>query len=275
MEKGKRFSLLYLDRSKTLRDSRRFRNRLAAYYQENLQNSKEGSILSAIQLEIGAEVPLGFTGYSVLKFFERSELRDLLDSITVIYKLLKKSSFDYVSEGWKNFVVRAMSEENLGYRLDDEGGVHFFVDEEFERNRYSALAVLEDPVYSGSRAAYEAAYNYLDADPMDTKGAVRSIFEAIEILVKQMVVTNKLNRKVVETTLKIKCLEAYKADPTAKEVASKMFDGFAQWVDSVHSYRHGQVGDEPIAPPESITIYIISSGSSFLRWLVGLNNIVT
>jgi len=31
MEVGKRFSLLYLDRSKTLRDSTRFRNRLAAF----------------------------------------------------------------------------------------------------------------------------------------------------------------------------------------------------------------------------------------------------
>ncbi|MCJ7508275.1 MAG: hypothetical protein MUO85_06035, partial [candidate division Zixibacteria bacterium] len=129
MEKGKKFSLLYLDRSKTLRDSKRFRNRLAAYYQENLQDSKEGSIMSAIQLEIGAEVPVavGISYYSVTKFFKESELRDLLDSITVIYKLLKKSSFYYVPEGWKNFVVRAMSEENLGYRLDDEGGVHFFV----------------------------------------------------------------------------------------------------------------------------------------------------
>jgi len=273
MEVGKRFSLLYLDRSKTLRDSKKFRNRLAALYWESL-HSYEDSIVKAIEREIGAKVPFGMSSYIVSQFFEQSELRDLLDSITVIYKTLKDRGQRLVAESWKSFVKRTISEENLGYRLDDECGVHFFVDEEFERNRFSTLTVLEDPQYSGIRAAYDASYKYLDADPIDTKGAVRSMFESIEILVKQMVETKILNKWVVENTLKNKCLKAYEADLTAKNVASKMFDGFAQWVDSVHNYRHGQVGNEPVSPPESLAIYIISSGTAFLRWLVCLNNIL-
>jgi len=32
MNEGVRFSLLYLDRSESLKDSKRFRNRLAAFY---------------------------------------------------------------------------------------------------------------------------------------------------------------------------------------------------------------------------------------------------
>jgi hypothetical protein len=274
MEVGKRFSLLYLDRSKTLRDSQRFRNRLAAFYWKSLHSLHASDIVHAIQLEIGAEVPFIVGSYSGSDFFKQSELRDLLDSITVIYKLVKGGPFGNVPDNWKNFVGRAISEENLGYRLDDECGVHFFVDEEFERNRFSTLAVLEDPQYSGSKAAYDAAYKYLDADPIDTKGAVRSIFESIEILVKQMVDTKLLNRSVVESKLKSKCLTTYESDPTAKNVASKMFDGFGQWVDSVHNYRHGQVGDEPVSPPENIAIYIISSGTAFLRWLVCQNNVL-
>jgi hypothetical protein len=274
MELGKRFSLLYLDRSKTLRDSQRFRNRLAAFYWKVLHQNHEWDIVQAIQLEIGAEVPLGMESYSVHDFIKQSELRDLLDSITVVYKIVKGGPYISLGEKWKSFVGRAISEENLGYRLDDECGVHFFVDEEFERNRFSTLAVLEDPQYSGSRGAYETAYKYLDADPIDTKGAVRSIFESIEILVKQMVDTKLLNKWVVENTLKIKCLTTYESDPIAKNVASKMFDGFGQWVDSVHNYRHGQVGDEPVSPPENIAIYIISSGTAFLRWLVCQNNVL-
>jgi hypothetical protein len=221
-------------------------------------------------------VPSGVVSYSVYDFFKQSELRDLLDSITVIYKIIKINTreYSYLAESWKEFVGTAISEENLGYRLDNECGVHFFVDEEFERNRFSALAVLEDPQYSGSRAAYDAAYKYLDADPIDTKGAVRSIFESIEILVKQMVDTKNLNKWIVENTLKTKCLKIFESDLIASNVASKMFDGFAQWVDSVHNYRHGQVGDEPVSPPENIAIYIISSGTAFLRWLVCLNNVL-
>lgn len=230
MEIGKRFSLLYLDRSKTLRDSERFRNRLATFYWKSIHEGYDWDIIQAIQLEIGAEVPSGVTSYSVSNFFKQSELRDLLDSITVVYKTIKIKHGGYsgLAEDWKNFVGRAISEENLGYRLDDECGIHFFVDEEFERNRFSALEVLKDPQYSGSRAAYDAAYKYLDDDPIDTKGAVRSIFESIEILVKQMVDTKNLNKWVVENTLKSKCLKTFESDAIAKNVASKMFDGFAQ-----------------------------------------------
>jgi hypothetical protein len=260
-----------------LRDSARFRNRLAAYYSESLHEHYQSDIVRAIKLEIGAEVPFIVVSHSVSDFLKQSELRDLLDSITVIYKVVKTKYGEngvIAAEEWKSFIGKAISEENLGYRLDKECGVHFFVDEEFERNRFSALAVLEDPQYNGSRAAFDSAYKYLDANPIDTKGAVRSMFESIEILVKQMVETKHLNKWVVENTLKTKCLTIFESDPIAGKVASKMFDGFAQWVDSVHNYRHGQVGDEPVSPPETIAIYIISSGTAFLRWLVTLNNML-
>jgi pyruvate-formate lyase len=115
------------------------------------------------------------------------------------------------------------------------------------------------------------AYQYLDTQPMDAKGAVRSIFESIEILVKQMVPTNNLNKWVVENTLKEKCLTCYASDATAKTVMAKMFDGFALWVDSIHNYRHGQADTNPVAPPLNIAIYTLSSGTAFLRWLIELN----
>ena len=58
MNEGKRFSLLYLDRSEPLRDSKRFRNRLAAFYWESLDKYHENRISHSIQLEIGAEVEI-------------------------------------------------------------------------------------------------------------------------------------------------------------------------------------------------------------------------
>lgn len=274
MNEGQRFSLLYLDRSKTLRDSLRFRNRLAAFYWEYLDKFHESQIVNAIQLEIGAEVPSGVYGYSVKDFFKKAKLRDLLDSITVIYSVIICSSFKGQAEPWKQFVQRASSEEILGYRLDNKCGVHYFVDEEFERNRFSTLSALDSPRYNASRDAYDMAYQYFDNDPIDTKGAVRSIFESIEILVKQMVPTNNLNKWIVENTLKEKCLEAYANDETARKVISQMFDGLAQWVDAIHNYRHGQADIEPVAPPVNVAVYIISSGTSFLRWLIEINSVL-
>ncbi len=272
MNEGVRFSLLYLDRSESLKDSKRFRNRLAAFYQESLHEYYEDGIVKSIHLEIGAEVSSIFSGYIVSDFFKKTELRDLLDSITVIYKALSSAGSDQIADKWKGFVARALSEENLGYQLDEKCGVHYFVDEEFERNRYSTLLVLDNPRYSSIRTAYDMAYQYLDSHPMDTKGAVRSIFESIEILVKQMVDTKNLNKWVVENTLKEKCLSCYESDATAKTVMSKMFDGFAQWVDSIHNYRHGQTDTDPVAPPVNIAVYALSSGTAFLRWLIELNN---
>lgn len=273
MNEGKRFSLLYLDRSKLLRDSHRFRNRLAAFYWESL-NDYGSKIAGAIHLEVGADVPVTTYSYNFSDFFKKAELIDLLDSITVIYNAIIRFATSTLAERWKGFVQRALSEENLGYRLDNKCGVHYFVDEEFERNRFSTLSALDSPRYNASRDAYDMAYQYLDNDPIDTKGAVRSIFESIEILVKQMVSTNNLNKWIVENTLKEKCLEAYANDDTARKVISQMFDGLAQWVDAIHNYRHGQADIEPVAPPVNVAVYIISSGTSFLRWLIEINNVL-
>jgi hypothetical protein len=268
MEEGKRFSLLYLQRSAPAKDSKRFRNRLSAYYWDNLRNYYAKEIYNTIQLETGAEIPFSGIGYDVSSFFKINELRDVLDSITLIHDVLP----NYQRTEWKNFVARVFKEEQLGYQLDSQCGVHYFVDEEFERNRFSALSMLSSPRYASIRAAYEDAYRYMDSVPTDNKAAVRSIFEAIEILVKQMIQTNNLNKWVVENSLKEKCLPVCATDKISEQVASGMFDGFANWVDSLHNYRHGQPNDVPVAPPEDMCIYILSSGSAFLRWLIGMNN---
>src|SRR3989338_1104213 len=268
MEEGQRFSLIYLERSGPVRDSTRFRNRLAAYYLDHLHENFKGPICKIIVKETGAEIRfiMGW-GYDLENFFKKNDLRDVLDSITLIYQVVKTSGLTSLADNWKGFVARVLQEENLGYQLDSRAGVHYLVDEEFERNRYSTLSVLDDPKYSNVRAAYEDAYRHMDSHPVDTKAAVRSMFESLEILVKQMVQTKNLNKWVVENTLKDKCLSLYKNDETASKVASELFDGFARWVNGLHFYRHGQQSDIPVAPTEDVAIYVLSSGSAVLRWL--------
>ena len=149
--------------------------------------------------------------------------------------------------------------------------VHYLVDEEFERNRASTLAVLDQRRYAGVRAAIEDAYRHMDSNPADTKAAVRSVFEALEILVKQMVKTSNLNKWVVENRLKERCLALYAGNPVGATVVGGLFDSLALWVDALHNYRHGQVDDEPVAPDESLCVHIISVCSSYIRWLTELD----
>lgn len=156
----------------------------------------------------------------------------------------------------------------MGYRLDEECGVHYFVDEEFERNRMGTLAGLNSPLLANARQAYEDAFRHLDSVPRDTKAAVRSIFEAAEILAKQIVPeAQRLNGKIIDGHLRAKCLAALGGDVTEQKSLAKVFDSFGDWVDAMHYYRHGQAGDEPVAPSEDLAVHAISTGSAYIRLL--------
>ncbi len=264
---GKRFSQVYLERGAPARDSQRFRNRLSAYYSEHLSTNFRDRIRNAMQQEAGIEVPwINNWGYDVSAVFKKGDLRDVLDSITIVYRQLAPA-WPHLADRWKEFVERALREENVGYTLDEKCGVHYFIDEEFERNRVSTLSVLDSPRYKAVRAAFEDAYRHLDSDPRDTKAAVRSIFESLEILTKQMVETKNLNRWVVENTLKEKCLSQVTGGTTELAVVTGLFSSIADWVDALHNYRHGQATEEPISPTDELAIHIISSGSAHIRWI--------
>jgi len=269
MSIGQRFSLLYLNRDEPARDSQRFRNRLAAFYWDRLSKNHKDEIKKILQSEAGIEIPyLQNFGYNLSDVFKKNELRDVLDSITLIYRSLKPRGYTQLSNEWKVFVARALREENVGYQLDAECGVHYFVDEEFERNRFSTLSALNNPQHLGVKAAYEDAYRHLDNTPPDTKASARSIFEALEILTKQLVETKNLNKWVLENSLKELAIDTLAQDETQKLVIEGMFDGFGKWVDGMHNYRHGQPQVEPAAPSEELIVYMLSSGSSFLRLLL-------
>ncbi len=107
---------------------------------------------------------------------------------------------------------------------------------------------------------------------MDTKAAVRSIFESIEILVRLMIPgTKNLNKWVVQNPLKEIAHKKYVHDEIALKTISGIFDGLGEWFDALHNYRHGQGKEEPVAPPLEFAVYILSSGASFLRWLIELD----
>ena len=102
---------------------------------------------------------------------------------------------------------------------------------------------------------------------------MNSNIESLEILVRQMVDTSNLNKWVAENKLKQLAIETYKNDPTAMKVVDSVFDGFGKWIDGLHNYRHGQGIPEPVAPSVGFAVFVLSSGASYLRWLVEIDTL--
>lgn len=283
---GELFTHAYLERGDTAEDGELFRRRLGGYVQSKLYKD-HAKLNSFLKLETGLTVKVTALKYGAYNHFEEFfvsiPIQKLLDIITLIWRFLwgnhaisravngKITRICNEAENWHAFVTRVFNEENLGYMLDARCGVHFLVDEEFERNRASLISCLDFDRYAGVKEAFENSHRYLDSSPPDTKASVRAMFESIEILVKLMVETKNLNKWIVESTLKEKVLTVFGDDETARNTVSLSFDGFANWVHGLHNYRHGQGKEGPVAPPLDFTIYVLSSGAAFLRWLAGLD----
>lgn len=266
---GQRFSQVYIERGKPLSDSPRMRERLAAYWVSELARFLGWSEFAALlRQEIGCTIRSNGVG----DFLRSGELRDVLDAITVVYTALDARSAVGLRDGWQQFVERVFREENVGYRLDDECGVHFAVDQEFERNRIATIASLNGKRYKAALAALDDAQQKFDQVPPDTKGAVRSLFEAVEIVFKlacpaaQRIGPTEINHYLVPMIQRL-----YSKDAPATQAATALLNSLGKWVIAGHVYRHGQATPEPAPPPPDLAVLMVSEGSAFLRWLVDLD----
>lgn len=272
--KGNRFSLLYLERGTPVRDSKRFRIRLYAMMRDLCTQDDLWPFSKMIRSRLGVIVPSGYHGSHWNEFFESAEIRDILDCITIFRDCLIENN-PYNVKKLQPGVENIFREENMGYTVDGNCVVHYFVDEEFERNRFSTLTCLTPKKYAAVRNAFEDCYRHLDSRPVDTKAAVRANFEALEILFKQMVQANgpkdRLNSHGVISKLKPMVEIFYQENDPAQRSAGHILPGFLDWIDAAHIYRHGQATEEPAPPPIDLAVHLISMGTSFLRWLVGMD----
>lgn len=190
----------------------------------------------------------------------------MLDLITIVHRILIQRNANASADDWHQFVMRTMKEEGMGFRIDDECIVHYYIDEEFELNRIASLKILESQKFLAVKQAFEDAFKYMDSDPPDTKASVRSIFESLEILARLIIPeTKNLNRSLVKNQLKNACLQVNDVNKIEKDVIAGMLDGFSEWVEVMHNYRHGQPDLDPISPSEDLAIHILSTGSAYLR----------
>ena len=136
---GQLFTHVYLDRGPPTQDNELFRRRLGGYVESKLSEYRFG-LAAYIKTETGLTVGQRGPGLAYEEFFVRTPLQYVLNVITLVSRFLRERSGGYRDAGdWNDFVARVFREENLGYSLDKECGVHYLVDEEFEHNRVSLL----------------------------------------------------------------------------------------------------------------------------------------
>ncbi len=269
---GERFTSLYVAPGDPLPDSGRARHRVGALLGETVFADHGERLAAQLDRQLGIPVP-GDGRYSShwRAFLRECRTADFLDIITVVYRYL----FWHVSDGtaiwWRDAVRQIFAEENLAYNIDDVGGVHPRVDQEFQRNLTSAIAALQSDRYQNVRELVESVSSKLATQPPNYKQAWRAMLSAMEMLFGLMFPHARLSADEIERRLQPVIRLAYAGDATAQGAAQRMLTGFQEWVAASHAYRHEPGVAEPGQPPEDIAILAISTATSWLRWLAALD----
>lgn len=263
--RGQLFSRTYLDRGAPTQDSPRFRSRFAAYIERLGFNESETA--REIASELGVRVPRSSDArrevYRFEFFINNAQLRDVLDVITIIYNNIRDSSVNDNRKLYIEFINRAMKEENLSYRLDDAAGVHYFVDEEFERSRMATVSILVGDRYSAARDAFEDAHRAMLSQ--DTLGAVRRSFDAVENVFKQRFSVARLGATEVKSKL-TPFMEA-RYNGRVLHATGRLAVSLSEWTNAAHQFRHAPGDADPSPPPLEMAILMMSQAAGFLRWL--------
>lgn len=227
-----------------------------------------------VEAKLGIRIPtIGGGGRPYwLSFFETSLLRDLLDFITIVAKigLEENTAYRKAAQEWIKEVRTVFQEENVRYRVDDAGVVHFSVDGEFAHNVRCLLAALEAPRYRAARGHFEAGQEALDAVPAQTREAIRQTYEAVETVFRLIfpevarLTTSDVDKRLSQQALL--GLEGTERDCTKSTVAA-----FKDWIVSAQGYRHGKGTEAPDNPSIPTAVLNVSVGASFLRWLAEID----
>jgi hypothetical protein len=269
---GEQFSRLYLRPPDPVQDSTRARYRLSALLRERVFMQHAESLAAYVGREIG--IPLSNDSrYSSQwdQFIRECRTADLLDIITVIYRYLFWYVGEEIAHWWRDAARKIFSEEKLTYQIDDVGGVHPAVDQEFQRNMVSVIAAVRSPRYQKISELIENASTHLIADPPNYKQAWRTMLSAVEGLFGLMFPYVRLTADEIERHLVPMMQNAYSGDATAQAAARLIVTSLQSWIEASDAYRRQPGAADAPAPPADVAILSISAGASFVRWLAGLN----
>ncbi|MCA1458112.1 hypothetical protein I6F35_33810 [Bradyrhizobium sp. BRP22] len=263
---GKRFTHVYRERGKATTDSNKMRHRFGSLLDGYGQKFEQFA-----ERELGVPTPWS-TSASWKTLLAKWDLDDLLDIPTVLTDYLKAKGGEASARIVLREINRIFEEENVSYRVDTNGGVHFLHDHEFEVNARATLAGLGLPRYANSKDRFESGMTAINAAVPDGKTAIRNVFEAAEGLFRLIV--PKAHRLAGDQVVALEPLlqRKYDGDKTAQAAAAKLLASFKDWIEACHFYRH-EAGkpDEIHQPSLELAVHLVSVGAAFIRLLVELD----
>jgi hypothetical protein len=184
-----------------------------------------------------------------------------------IYRYLFWHGSEEIAHWWRDTVRQIFAEENLAYVLDDVGGVHPAIDQEF----HSTITALQSERYQNIRQLAENTSYHLRSEPPNYKQAWRATLSAVEGLFGLMFPYVRLTVDEIERCLLPAVQGAYERDPTAQRAARVMLNSFQRWVEASHIYGHQPGAADAPQPPADVAVLAISYGTSLVRWLADLD----
>jgi hypothetical protein len=268
---GERYSQSYARSEAASPDSARARYRIGALFRESLFNHEAERLADYLSRQLGVPVPgNGKRASDWLEFLRDCRTSDFLDTISLVYRYLFWQVGEESARWWKDVVRQIFAEETLAYVIDDVGGVHPAIDQEFQKNIASVIATLQSDRYQGIRRLLEIALGHLSADPPNYKQAWAATMSGVEGLFGLMFPQARMTADDLERRIQPVVKRAYEGDAAAQKAAQNLLVSFREWIEASQNYRH-QPGGVPVQPPADIAILAISFGASLLRWLAGLN----
>lgn len=250
-------------------DSERARRRIFKVFEiVALKPDKGASVFAKhVELSLGIKYPTDLNGYNHERFWVKSDTGDFLSAITVWVKLAR------APEKAVLYARQIFEDEDLHYRIDDDGGVHYLVDEPFAYTVESTLSGLGDARFTAARHALEVGLNNLGPTHQSGKGLIRGVFEAAEstfLVVVGPAAGNRLNGQALDKHLKPMLLARYATEPDVSDKVARMLAVFETWVKDAHPYRHGAPFDQIHEAPLDLAILSANTGMGFIRFLAGL-----
>lgn len=256
----------YLRPAQPVSDSVRARRRLLQTLWDANDKALTDTFVSHVKSEIGCDYPYSY-GWNHTAFWENADVGDVLSAITIWHRIT------YYKEAYRENVRRIFEDEHLRYRIDEKGGVHFLVDEEFERTVASAVAGLGAPRFAASLHALHEAMTHLGAARQSGKGLIRGVFEAVEsafLAVINQPSADRLNSAAMDRHLKPLLLARYAPHGDAEDLAERFMEHFKAWVKSAHPFRHGTPSEQIHEAPLDLAIMSATQDIGYLRFLAGL-----
>ncbi|MCL4068991.1 hypothetical protein M3484_20755 [Pseudomonas sp. GX19020] len=276
---GKLFSLIYGDRG-TPRAPDEFAigrislvmDRLVGSPGRDRYSPQRAHNSSAIRDFISENIGVEFYDHLSWKdYLKRLKIDRQFNSITLCYRALSGIEKSIAKE-LVDSVRIILSEENVAYEIDNKGGFHPLIDAEFSSSLSSTLSSLTGTRHTGTLEKILSMEPALISNPKNYIAAIRATFDACENLYKVMFTkAPKLDSKTAKANLEALVQKTYADRPTVTRTTIKLVNGFGEWIDAAHNYRHAEGTEKPDQPEEELAILLISEGLAYIRWLAQID----